>query len=79
MKKFLIVVGLLILVLVGVQWSRSDYRAFSARRDAWHAHCDVYRTADRRELPASQKAAFDACQRELEELTAYAKQKGWTK
>jgi hypothetical protein len=63
-----------VLVVIGV-WaiyaSRADYRAFDAKRRDWHLRCDAY--VDK---PVTSPAARD-CARELEELIAYAKQKGW--
>jgi len=49
--------------------SRSDFRAFDAQREDWHRRCDAYINA-----PGPQAAD---CKRELNELMAYAKRKGW--
>jgi hypothetical protein len=73
-KKWPWVLGGLILLFVLVQWSRSDYLEFSQRRDDWHRRCDAY-TGDSPKIRDADKAS--TCQREAEELVAYAKQKGW--
>lgn len=51
-----------------------DFAAFDAQREAWHWRCDAYidvRTTE------TNRAQIAACQQQLEELTAYAKRKGW--
>lgn len=59
-------------MLIGLIYiSRSDYRAFSARRDAWHVRCDRYVGTQNRSPDAL------ACKSELDEMFAYAKRKGW--
>jgi hypothetical protein len=67
-----IVVGLVLLFVV-FYVSRSDYRAFDAQREAWHRRCDDYIGKE-----GSDPRIAD-CQRELEELMAYAKRKGWAR
>lgn len=60
-------------VVSRISASREDYRRFSERREAWHARCDVYRDQPRSTAPAAQ-----LCAKELQELVAYAKARGWT-
>lgn len=55
-----------------IQASRQDYLAFVERRDLWHKRCDVYRDTPLKGSPAAQ-----LCDKELTELVAYAKAKGW--
>lgn len=75
MKKLLIVAGILIAAFVLIQFSRSDFRAFEARREAWYQRGSAYvgSTATRIDPVRATE-----CNRELAELVAYAKQKGWT-
>jgi hypothetical protein len=68
-----VLIGLVLVVLAyfGIQASRADYLAFDRQREAWHRRCDAYvgkATSDPR---------ADDCKRELDELMAYAKRKGW--
>lgn len=76
MKKLLIVVGALALLFLAIEYSRSDFRAFQARREAWHLKCDAYMG---QHATRSDPEIRDDCQRELDELVAYAERKGWTK
>ena len=71
----------IILVVLVVIWyalsrfnaSREEYRQFVERRQAWHERCDVYRTT-----PSSTAPAAQMCAKELEELTALARSRGWS-
>ena len=52
--------------------SQSDRRAFDRRLAAWHRRCDAH-------IPeANSTPQGQSCLRELDELLAYAKSKGWT-
>lgn len=84
MKRILLAfrpLAIIVVVIVGV-WtllshinaSRQEYLAFSQKRDLWLARCEVYKDTPLRDSPAAQ-----LCNKELQELTAYAKAKGWTK
>ena len=57
-----------------VQESRSDYRTWRDKRDAWHHQCDAYIG---RAVPPDQLEDLKACQRDLDALMAEAKTKGW--
>lgn len=48
-----------------------DFDAFDAQREAWHRRCDAYL-----DKPVVTPQARD-CERELNEMMAYAKRKGW--
>ena len=75
MKRVLIIGGILLALFLVIQWLRSDYLAFSAKRDDWHRRCDAY-VGDHATLHDPDRVA--ACEREAAELVAYAKRKGWT-
>ena len=75
MKKLGIVAVVLVVVYMLIQWSRTDYLEFDRQREAWHRRCDAYRQTQKNAPPA---AIVAACQREAEELIAYAQRKGWT-
>jgi hypothetical protein len=68
---FAIAAGLFVCYLV---FGRSDFYAFDTQREAWHRRCDAYINAPAR---GANKIIVDECQRELQELLAYAKRKGW--
>ena len=73
-RSTLIVLGIALCgVLLYVLFGRSDYHAFDLRREAWHLRCDRYVDAP---ALATTPAALD-CGRELQELLAYARRKGW--
>lgn len=61
------------LLIVECNISRQPYLRFTERREAWHRKCDRYVNT-----PLTNPAAH-ACNEELLELTAYAKQQGWDK
>jgi hypothetical protein len=74
LKRAVIAVAVILLAIVGFAYFGEDhqqYLEFSQRREAWHRRCDAY--VDK---PATTPEA-QACARELSELTAYAKRKGW--
>lgn len=66
-----IVAAALIVGYFLIQSSRSDYLAFDRQREDWHRRCDVYIG---RAVTAPDAIA---CKAELDEMTAYAKRKGW--
>lgn len=54
MKKVLLVAAVLVIAFLVIQWSRSDYRAFSERREDWRASrtssvCQIERLDERLE------------------------------
>ncbi len=61
-----------------VRWALRDpdFGAFDAQREAWHRRCDAYIGQ-----PAigSNRAMITDCKRELDELLAYGKRKGWAR
>lgn len=73
-KKWLWILGGLVILGALATAGRGDYRAFDAQREAWHRRCDVY--VGKAVRPQDREAA-EACKRELDALMAYAKQKGW--
>jgi hypothetical protein len=72
--------GLLVLLLAaGAVWFlRADYRAFDARRAAWHERCDLYRGKRRASFTGLEAERFERCEADLEELMSYAREKGWS-
>ena len=76
MKKALWILGAVFVLLWLIQWSRSDYLEFNARRDDWHRRCDAYLGEH---ATLNDKGKATACQREAAELLAYARRKGWAK
>ena len=75
-KKLLILIGVAVVLYVVVQWSRADYLAFDAQREAWHRRCDAYVG---RAVSGDDATRAKACETELAELTAYATRKGWNR
>lgn len=75
MKKLVIVLGVLVLAVLAIQYSRRDYLEFSERREDWHRRCDAYMGSG---ATGTNRAKTGACQEELNELLAYATRKGWT-
>jgi hypothetical protein len=75
-KAVWVLVALIVLVVgyLAVQASRSEYLEFDRQREAWHRRCDAYVG---RPVSSEDRAAAESCKRELEELTAYARNKGW--
>lgn len=69
------VVGGLVVLYVVIQFSRADYLAFDQKREDWHRRCDAYAGDHPRITDDPVKTG--ACAQELQELIAYAKQKGW--
>lgn len=67
------IIGIPVLI-VQCSADHQRYVKFSEQRDAWHRKCDAYRDVKVGD-PRAPIAA--ACQRELNELTAYAKRQGW--
>ena len=74
-KRWPWILGGLILLVILIQWSRADYLEFAAKREDWHRRCDVYLGTH---ASINDPDKRDACQREAEEMIAYAKQKGWS-
>jgi hypothetical protein len=60
-----------------VQASRRDFLAFDRQREDWHRRCDVYYVGTSALAPTDRVAAA-ACQKELDEMMAYARRKGWS-
>lgn len=71
---WLSIAGVVIAYFV-IQASRADYLAFDARREEWHRRCDAYR--NRTTGTPEELERIHACKVELDEMFAYAKQKGW--
>lgn len=70
-----------VVVLVGAAWLfvnflRADYLAWDAKREDWHRRCDAY--VGRAQRDVADGIRMRACAAELEELTAYAVEKGWS-
>ena len=72
--RILIIVGVVLASPIVMMYCGEDHQRFlkfAEQRDAWHRKCDAYR-----QTPLTNPAAA-ACNQELAELTAYAKQQGW--
>jgi hypothetical protein len=67
--------GLIVAAYFVIQWFRADYLAFADRREDWHRRCAATQSWGRSGRAADQ--ALTPCQRELNELWAYARRKGW--
>ena len=55
-----------------IRSSRADYREYERDLEGWHRRCDAYVNK-----PAAADPRTADCQREFDELLAYAKRKGW--
>ena len=72
LAKIALLAVVVVVVLIAVSnYLRADFLEFDRQREAWHRRCDAYV-----DQPVKSPAAAE-CQRELEQLTAYAKRKGW--
>lgn len=75
--RILLVVGAVLALPIVLLYCGEDHQRFlkfAEQRDAWHRKCDAYIGR----LPGADPVAR-ACQRELDEMTAYAKRQGWDK
>lgn len=74
MKHAWLLAGLAALGLLYLLLRDPDYAAFDAQREDWHRRCDAYIGVT---VSVSNRDVIADCKREMDELLAYAKRKGW--